>query len=127
MAHSRARLAVLLVAAVVGGGLLGGARLRAQGGSPVAQPGGDLPGDPLIQLVKVAGGLADPVKVAAPNDGSGGLVVVERVGRVRVVGRDGGLLAEPFLDIAEAVKIDFLEQGLLGLAFHPDFAANGRF
>ena len=40
-----------------------------------AQPGGTLPGDPQIQLVKVAEGLADPVNVAAPDDGSGKSVV----------------------------------------------------
>jgi glucose/arabinose dehydrogenase/uncharacterized cupredoxin-like copper-binding protein len=85
-----------------------------------------LPGNPAIQLVKVVDGLADPVNVAAPDDGSGRLFVVERVGRIRIV-QDGQLLDEPFLDIKEFVKYDFLEQGLLGLAFHPDYAANGRF
>jgi glucose/arabinose dehydrogenase/uncharacterized cupredoxin-like copper-binding protein len=85
-----------------------------------------LPGSPSIQLVKVVDGLADPVNVAAPNDGSGRLFVVERVGRIRIV-QDGELLEEPFLDISENVKIDFQEQGLLGLAFHPDSATNGRF
>jgi glucose/arabinose dehydrogenase/uncharacterized cupredoxin-like copper-binding protein len=85
-----------------------------------------LPGNPAIQLVKVADGLADPVNVAAPADGSGRLFVVERVGRIRIV-QDGELLEQPFLDIKEIVKWDYLEQGLLGLAFHPDYAANGRF
>jgi glucose/arabinose dehydrogenase/uncharacterized cupredoxin-like copper-binding protein len=92
----------------------------------VAVPGGSLPGNPAIELVKVAEGLADPVNVAAPNDGSGRLFIVERIGRIRIV-QDGELLEEPFLDISELVKIDFLEQGLLGLAFHPDYAQNGRF
>lgn len=90
------------------------------------QPSNQLPGSPAIQLVKVAEGLADPVNVAAPADGSGRLFVVERVGRIRIV-QDGELLPEPFLDIKEIVKYDYLEQGLLGLAFHPDYAANGRF
>ena len=100
--------------------------------SQVAQPGGDLPGDPQVQLIKVADGLEDPVNVAAPNDGSGRLFVVERAGRIRIVDRDGNLLEEPFLDLtnsqgANAVMYAFLEQGLLGLAFHPDFATNGLF
>ncbi len=94
---------------------------------PVAQPGGDLPGDPAVRLVKVAGSLADPISVAAPNDGSGRLFVVERVGYVRVIDRAGDLLEEPFLDLDQEVKIDFLEQGLLGLAFHPAYAENGLF
>src|SRR5918994_128915 len=45
--------------------------------SQVAQPGGDLPGDPAVQLVKVVDGLSDPVNVAAPADGSGRLFVLE--------------------------------------------------
>jgi glucose/arabinose dehydrogenase len=90
-------------------------------------PDGTLPGNPSIQLVKVADGLIDPINAAAPNDGTGRIFIVERVGRIRILDQDGTLLEDPFLDITEVVKIDFLEQGLLGLAFHPDFANNGRF
>jgi glucose/arabinose dehydrogenase/plastocyanin len=90
------------------------------------QPNGVLPGDPAIELVMIADGLADPVNVAAPNDGTGRIFVVERVGRILIV-ENGELLDEPFLDIQNVVKIDFLEQGLLGLAFHPNYAENGRF
>jgi glucose/arabinose dehydrogenase/uncharacterized cupredoxin-like copper-binding protein len=93
----------------------------------VATPGGTLPNNPKIQLVKVAGGLADPVNMAEPNDGSGRLFIVERVGMIRIVDKDGKLLPDPFLDISSLVKTDFLEQGLLGLAFHPDYAKNGLF
>ena len=95
--------------------------------SSAAHPDGDLPGDPKVQLVKVAGGLADPVNVASANDGSGRLFVVERVGRVRVIDAGGQLLPEPFLDLTELVQNDYLEQGLLGLAFHPKFQENGFF
>ncbi|MBA3529610.1 MAG: PQQ-dependent sugar dehydrogenase, partial [Propionibacteriaceae bacterium] len=100
--------------------------------SQVAQPGGDLPGDPQVQLVKVAEGLADPVNVAAPNDASGRIFVVERAGTIRIVDANGQLLPEPFLDLtdpqgANAVMYAFLEQGLLGLTFHPDFKNNGLF
>ena len=68
----------------------------------------------------MADGLIDPVNAAAPNDGSGRIFIVERVGHIRILDQDGTLLEDPFLDITEDVKIDFLEQGLLGLAFHPD-------
>jgi len=95
--------------------------------TPPAQPGGTLPGNPQIQLVKVAEGLADPINVAAPNDGSGRLFIIERVGRIRILDKDGNLLPDPFLDLTELVQNDYLEQGLLGLAFHPDYATNGRF
>jgi glucose/arabinose dehydrogenase/uncharacterized cupredoxin-like copper-binding protein len=99
---------------------------EAEAPAQAAAPTGELPGNPSVALVKVAEGLADPVNVAAPTDGSGRLFVVERIGRIRIV-QEGELLEEPFLDIQEIVKTDFLEQGLLGLAFHPDFAQNGRF
>jgi glucose/arabinose dehydrogenase len=92
-----------------------------------AQPGGTLPGNPEIQLVEVATGLVDPINVTNAGDGSGRVFIVERVGFVRILDANGELLADPFLDVSNTVKTDFLEQGLLGLAFHPDYANNGRF
>jgi len=98
-----------------------------EAGGP-ATPGGTLPGNPSIQLVQVATGLVDPVNVTSAGDGSNRVFVVERVGRIRIIDQSGSLLEEPFLDISEGVvKTDFLEQGLLGLAFHPDYATNGLF
>jgi plastocyanin len=67
------------------------------------------------------------VNVAAPDDGTGRLFIVERVGTIRVLEQDGRLREEPFLDLQGTVKTSFLEQGLLGLAFAPDFAASGEF
>jgi glucose/arabinose dehydrogenase len=135
MSRTRVLFAVLLALTLAGGMLGTSLHVQAQEATPVvelsvtppAEPGGTLPGNPQIQLVKVAGGLADPVNVAAPNDGSGRLFVVERVGRIRIIDQDGNLLPEPFLDLTELVQNDYLEQGLLGLAFHPDYANNGRF
>ena len=135
MPRTRVLFAALLALTLIGGLLDASLDVAAQEATPVvdlsvtppAQPGGTLPGSPQIQLVKVAGGLADPVNVAAPNDGSGRLFVVERVGRIRIIDQDGTLLPEPFLDLTELVQNDYLEQGLLGLAFHPDYASNGRF
>ncbi len=51
---------------------------------------------------------------------------MEQAGRIRILDRSGTLLEAPFLDIAHAVNSGD-ERGLLGLAFHPDFACNGRF
>ncbi len=94
----------------------------------VAQPGeGQLPGDPQVQLVRVTDGVFEPVNITHANDGSGRVFVVERAGIIRVIDADGNLLEEPFLDITGNVQWQFLEQGLLGLAFHPDFAENGLF
>lgn len=94
---------------------------------PVADPSGTLPGNPQVQLIKIAEGLADPVNIAAPNDDSNRVFVVERTGTIRIIDEGGSLLDDPFLDISVLVKTDFLEQGLLGLAFHPDFQNNGFF
>lgn len=93
---------------------------------PMATPGGDLPGNPAIELVKVADGLTQPVNVTHAGDGSGRVFVVERVGRIRVI-EDGKLLDQPFLDISGWVTREDVEQGLLGLAFDPDYATNGFF
>ena len=133
--HWRPVLIGFLSLCMVFSGLAGWQTAGAQEATPVvdlnttmpAQPGGTLPGDPQLQLIKMAGGLADPVNIAAPDDGSGRLFIVERVGRIRVLEPDGTLLEEPFLDLTELVQNDYLEQGLLGLAFHPDYANNGRF
>jgi len=96
-------------------------------------PGVKLPGDPKLALVKVADGFHDPTNVAAANDGSGRLFVVERVGRIKVVGQDGAVQAEPFLDLTRInplgtdVQTGFVEQGLYAVAFHPRFRDNGYF
>ena len=95
--------------------------------SDVAVPGGDLPGDPQIQLVEVTGDLEEPVNVASPHDGSGRVFVLERGGRIRIVDRDGNVLPEPFLDWTGQTMSAFLEQGMLGMAFHPNFTENGIF
>ena len=72
----------------------------------------------------VADGLDRPLYVTAPA-GDPRLFVVEQVGRIRIVA-DGAVRDEPFLDISADLSRGN-EQGLLGLAFHPDYAANGRF
>ena len=61
--------------------------------------------------------------VTAPP-GDDRLFVVERGGRVRIV-RDGAVVATPFLDLSSQVSTGG-EGGLFALAFHPDYASNGR-
>jgi hypothetical protein len=60
------------------------------------------------------------------GEGSGRLFVVEQAGRIRII-QNGELLPDSFLDIEPLVNSRGNEQGLLGLAFHPDYANNGLF
>jgi glucose/arabinose dehydrogenase len=95
---------------------------------PIANAAGANAFDPQtfdVALEKVADGFSRPVFMADPGDGSGRLFVVEQGGLVRIL-RDGGIEPEPFLDMAPFIADGNMEQGLLGLAFDPDFARNGR-
>jgi glucose/arabinose dehydrogenase len=67
-----------------------------------------------------------PVGVRHASDGSDRKFIIERDGRIQVVDADGNVGALPFLDISDEVDTAF-EGGFLGLAFHPDYANNGRF
>jgi glucose/arabinose dehydrogenase len=77
-----------------------------------------------VALELVASGLSFPLYLTSP-DGDLRLFIVEKGGTVRIV-KGGTLLPNPFLDISERVSAGG-EQGLLGLAFHPQYATNGRF
>ena len=82
-------------------------------------------GDVELRLVAVAAGLESPTFVTAPP-GDPRLFVTQKAGVVSIV-VDGRLRPDPFLDLTEAVTSDGIERGLLGLAFHPEYADNGRF
>jgi hypothetical protein len=71
-------------------------------------------------------GLERPVFAGHAGDGSGRLFVVEKAGRIRIIA-EGTLMPDSFLDITEMVDSGANERGLLGLAFHPEYASNGRF
>ena len=72
----------------------------------------------------ILNGLQRPVDLQP--DGSGRLFVIEKPGRIRIIQNDQ-LMDTPFLDITDRVGSGGNEQGLLGLAFHPQYAQNGRF
>ena len=76
---------------------------------------------PDLVLMEVDSGYNNPVAVTGARDGSGRLFVVEQAGRILIVG------AGVFLDMASLVDSSGNEQGLLGLAFDPDYAVNGYF
>ena len=75
--------------------------------------------------INLRGSVELPVQVTNAGDGSGRLFVVEQKGRIRVVS-DGGLLSTPFLDISDQVACCG-EQGLLSVAFPPNYAKKGHF
>lgn len=76
-------------------------------------------------LRTIAQGLESPVGIVDPGDGSGRLFIVEQTGKILLL-KGGAVAPDPFLDISSLVS-GSSEQGLLGLAFHPDFASNGIF
>ncbi len=80
-----------------------------------------------LALQPVADGLEGPLFVTHAGDGtSGRLFIVEKPGVIRILA-NGALLPGPFLDLRNRVNSRSSEQGLLGLAFPPDFVRQGHF
>jgi glucose/arabinose dehydrogenase len=67
--------------------------------------------------------LQEPLFAAGPPGDASRLTVIQRGGVVRLV-QNGELVETPFIDISDRVATDG-ELGLLGMAYHPDFATNG--
>jgi glucose/arabinose dehydrogenase len=86
-------------------------------------------GELRLTLRPVASGLVSPVKMVSPPDTSGRLFIAEQNGPIKIL-INGTVLETPFLDLtAETVVVNtgYDERGVLGMAFHPDYATNGRF
>lgn len=103
------------------------------GGSVFAQDG-MIDFDPnALQVELWASGFTRPNLITNAGDGSGRLFVVEQGGRIWILDQDAQREAAAFLDISQRVSADannlatYTERGLLGLAFHPDYAENGYF
>lgn len=80
----------------------------------------------MTQLTRVANGLFRPTFATAPANDPDRLFVTEVTGKIKIVDlATKSVLATPFLDITDTKRIG--EGGLLGLAFHPDYANNGKF
>lgn len=116
----RALLPLALGVVACGGG--GGPASPSPPGTPSCPP---VAGTPSLTTMLVARGLASPVDLQAPPGETRRLFVLEQAGRIRIL-RDGAVLGTPFLDIVAKVGSGG-ERGLLGLAFHPGYAQNGRF
>lgn len=76
-------------------------------------------------LEKVGEGFTLPLFLTHAGDGSGRIFVVEKGGTIALL--ENGRRGTVFLDIRDRIRSSGYEQGLLGLAFHPNFARNGYF
>ena len=84
------------------------------------------PGIDALELAPIASGMQRPLFITHAGDGSGRMFFVEQRGIIRVY-RNGELLPAPFLDITDRVNDGANEQGLLGLAFAPNYLESGHF
>lgn len=114
----RLMLLTVLALAACGGG--GGSPGTASTPLPAPTPAPTL----TLALRQVVAGLDNPTFLTAPA-GDKRQFIVERAGRIRIL-QDGLVLALPFLDISARVSTAG-EGGLLSMAFHPQYAANGQY
>ena len=83
-----------------------------------------VPAVPRLELI--GEGLSSPTYLTAPPGEGNRVFVTELVGTIRVI-QDGSLLPTPFLDLTPVTGCCGDAKGLLGVAFHPDYASNGLF
>lgn len=82
---------------------------------------------PVIRLEAITDNLYSPTEIThsgAPGDQR--LFIAQQSGLIHVIDASGARLPTPFLNLQSEVRF-FGESGLLGLAFHPNFAQNGAF
>ena len=95
--------------------------------APAAEVGGRGE-EPRLDVQLVVDGLVAPLDLTFAPDGRGRRFIVDQTGLVLILTPAGEVLPTPFLDIRDRVVLTsaFDERGLLALAFHPQFAANGK-
>ncbi len=124
------------IAPPTGSTVVPGTSVTDPGGTPATAPGGTTapgtvppaPDAPLqgLALEVITDEMKQPTLItSAPGDDR--LFVLERFGRVMIIEPNIGLLRQPFLNLTDRIAAGGIEQGLLGMAFHPDYAENGRF
>ena len=80
-----------------------------------------------VDLQLVAEGFTSPIGVVASPDNTGRLFVIDQAGKIWIIDQTGNRLSTPFLDVTSTMiplTANYDERGLLGLAFHPQFATN---
>ncbi len=108
-------LVTFMVGALAGAGCSGSSTSNTSPPPPTLQ----------VELVPVASNFTNPLDIQQPNDGSGRLFVVEQGGRIKFI-QNGNVPGTPYLDVS-SLLVSVGEEGLLGLAFHPNFSQNGCF
>ncbi len=78
------------------------------------------------KLTQVVSGLTKPVLFTHAGDNTGRQFIVEQTGKIKIW-QNGAVLPTPFLDVGTLIATGGSEQGLLGLAFAPNFAQSGQF
>src|SRR6185295_12346262 len=109
--------------------ILGSCGLLLLAALATGRPAAALPGTFITTIPIVTSGLSAPIGVTNAGDGSGRLFIVQQCGLIRIFS-GGALLTTPFLNIGSTgsnVIVCGGEQGLLGLAFHPNYTSNGFF
>jgi glucose/arabinose dehydrogenase len=117
MAVRNKLLLSLLALGVIGLGLFAG---RIEPGVKVASAATTIALSPHVSR------LNQPLAMTQPNDATNRFFIVERTGRISVM-VNGTLQSTAFLDVTGIITSTGSEQGLLGLAFHPNYASNGLF
>jgi glucose/arabinose dehydrogenase len=83
-----------------------------------------------VDIQLIADNFVSPIGLVAPSDNSKRLFVIDQVGKIWIIDKQGNKLGTPFLDVSSKLVTltpGYDERGLLGLAFHPGFKENGLF
>lgn len=83
-----------------------------------------------IDISLIASNLTSPLGVVQAPDNTNRLFIIDQIGKIWIVSGSGSQLATPFLDVSSmmiSLRPGYDERGLLGLAFHPAYATNGKF
>ena len=118
-------LPAILLAAMLGGCGSSGSDQTGTGSRPDTAAGGGAAAVSAPPKLTKIGDFSEPVYIAQPRGDRHHLFVVEKTGAIRVV-EDGRTLPQPFLEISDKVS-GGSEQGLLSMAFAPDYARSGSF
>ncbi len=119
------RVAALLACGALAWALVEGIRAPVFEWPDVREPGEAVAFVGNLTLTPFAQGMDKPLAGVSPGDGSSRFFVVEQTGRIWEFA-DGVRMGEPYLDLRDRVATCHYEQGLLGIAFSPDFGRDGE-